>query len=49
MRTTKEIGEDIVKESKKYKGLSAGSVAFRNVSRKLQCLDIELLKRLNEK
>lgn len=36
------IVADLQREAKKYKGLQAGSVAFRNVSKRLQSLDKEL-------
>lgn len=36
------IVADLQREARKYKGLQAGSVAFRNVSKKLQSLDKEL-------
>ena len=43
-RTREHIVADLQKEAKKYKGLKPGSVAFRNVSKKLQSLDKELHK-----
>lgn len=42
MRTKAEIGAEIAQTYKHYKGLQKGSVAFRNVSRKLQSLSSEL-------
>ena len=45
-RDRETIREELIKTYKQYKGLSRGSVAFRNVSRKLKCLDYELQEAL---
>tara|TARA_R100001591_G_scaffold39587_1_gene51205 strand:- start:2522 stop:2668 length:147 start_codon:yes stop_codon:yes gene_type:complete len=41
-RNKEKISKELVETYKQYKGLQKGSVAFRNVSRKLQSLSREL-------